>query len=310
MANQVLSGEILDLLCCSDCSGKLIRDNISLKCALCSRVFEIVDGIPNLISKIIDPEVEYSIARFDQIYSQTNDDYEKLINHFKTNYVFGSQKDLENLPDKKGGRFLELGCGGGYSGVVMQKKGYQVFGIDYSQGGIVLSEKVNKAFGVEEFLVRADILHQPFVSGSFDVVFGGGTIEHLENTQKAVDEIFRVTKSSGVSINTVPVISISSLTYRQLSANIPDLPILKQIFSYVHQKLLKGKFMHTGYEKSFLSRDLWRMHRNSGFSIIKVEKYNFVPELADFPKWSRKFLRWLEKFRLFWTAVTVTALKK
>jgi ubiquinone/menaquinone biosynthesis C-methylase UbiE/uncharacterized protein YbaR (Trm112 family) len=309
LSKNLVDPDFLKILECLVCRGELSELNNELVCTKCEKKYPIINGFPVLLSDKMSEDVSLSRVKFDQKYVYADEDFKKYIEYLKNEYVFYSQSDLEKLPDNRGGKFLELGCGGGVSGLVMAKKGYKIFGVDYSIGGLELSRRVFESFGVEAYFACADLTHSPFKNNSFDAMFGGGTIEHMKDTQSVIDELYRITAPGGVCLNTVPVVSLSSLTYRQLSGNIPDLPVLKQIFEFIHIRVLNGRFMHTGYEKSFLEGSLKRMHSLAGFSIITVTKYNFVPALEHFPNWLKGFLRKLENHRLFWTAVTVRAEK-
>jgi 2-polyprenyl-3-methyl-5-hydroxy-6-metoxy-1,4-benzoquinol methylase len=307
----MISPQLLEVLACTKCLQSLTPEQDNLVCTNCQQKYPVKDDIPMLIEEIRDTEEQFTQQKFNKIYQQEYDAerVEKYIKYLQTEHIFYNQHILENLPNTTHGRFIEIGCGGGLSGVIMSRKGYSIYGIDYSMPALKLSQKINQAFGITAHLVYGDILEMPFKPNSFDIIYGGGTIEHVEDTQKVVNSLYTSTKPAGFCINTVPVISISSLTYRQLSANIPDLPILKQIYHFIHKTVLRGKFMHTGYEKSFLKKTLYKYHQKAGFKSIKITKYEFVPELPHFQKWIKPLLRKLEKNRLFWTAITVNAEK-
>jgi len=53
--------------------------------------------------------------------------------------------------------------------------------------------------------VKADIQALPFDTESFDVIFCNHVLEHVENDQKALNELFRVMKPKGWGIFQVPI---------------------------------------------------------------------------------------------------------
>jgi len=52
--------------------------------------------------------------------------------------------------------------------------------------------------------IKADILDLPFEENEFDVVFCNHVLEHIEDDQKAMKELFRVMKQGGMGVFQVP----------------------------------------------------------------------------------------------------------
>lgn len=160
-------------------------------------------------------------------------------------------------------------------------------------------------------LILGDINKMPIKSNSIDLLYGGGVIEHCENTQTVINEIYRVLKPGGVSFNTVPYLNLGALTYRQIWGNIPEFPLLKQLAEFVHIKLLGARHMTFGYELSFSAGYLRALHKKAGFKKVTVDKFetklmfDFIP--FDF---SRRVCIYLANHcRLFWPMIKVVAEK-
>ena len=121
--------------------------------------------------------------------------------------VYNAQREaIESIPysyalheykDFKGKKVLDVGCGNGYVLSKYAAEGADVFGIDITQAGIDLC---NKRFGYSsltgDFRV-ADAQSIPFPDDTFDCVCSMGVLHHVPDTQKAVDEIYRVLKPGG-----------------------------------------------------------------------------------------------------------------
>lgn len=60
--------------------------------------------------------------------------------------------------------------------------------------------------------VQADVEHMPFQSGSFDVIICFCVLEHVENDQNALNELYRVLKPHGVCAIIVPINHYSKKT--------------------------------------------------------------------------------------------------
>lgn len=211
---------------------------------------------------------------------------------------------------QKIGKFLEIGCGTAMTSLEVAKRGWQVYGIDFVKPNLDHAKRYFLDNNQKIKLKLGDINKLPYPDNFFDLVYGGGVIEHVKDTSKVVSEIYRVLKPNGLVINTVPAFSLSSLTYRQLAGNIPEIPILKQFFELIHIKLLKGKLMHCGYEKSFTRSYLSTIHKKAGFKKVNVKHLrSFNPTLPHFPNKFKPVLKKLEKNRLFWAWLIVYARK-
>jgi ubiquinone/menaquinone biosynthesis C-methylase UbiE len=216
---------------------------------------------------------------------------------------------------KKIGRktvYLEIVCGPIVFGQQISEQCKLVIGIDLSLSALKIAKKLLKENGADNYiLIQADILNMPISDDTIDLVYGAGVLEHFKNSQKCVDELFRVLNEGGVAFNSVPYLNIGSLTYRQIWGNIPNFPILKQIAEFFHIKLFKGKYMIFGYELSFLGSILYKMHRNSGFKKIYTDQFKVKLQFdyIRFLPFRKMLVRIAESNRLFWPMIKVVAQK-
>jgi len=106
-------------------------------------------------------------------------------------------RELMEFDNFRGKRLLEIGCGLGTDLLQFARGGAAVTGVDLTPASIDL---VKKRFALEEIPVDArvaDAENLPFQDGSFDVVYSFGVLHHTPNTQKAIDEVYRVLKPGG-----------------------------------------------------------------------------------------------------------------
>ena len=92
----------------------------------------------------------------------------------------------------------------------------------------------------------ADVRDLPFRDASFDAIYSMGTIEHFDETERAVEEMARVLKPGGRAIVGVP--------------NRHD-PFLRPLLATVLQAV--GLYAY-GYEKSYSRRALRQMLERAG----------------------------------------------
>jgi ubiquinone/menaquinone biosynthesis C-methylase UbiE len=96
-----------------------------------------------------------------------------------------------------GKKVLEIGCGLGTDLLQFARGGADVTGIDLTPNSI---ELVRKHFSMENLPVVArvaDAENLPFENSSFDLVYSFGVLHHTPDTQKGIDEVYRVLKPGG-----------------------------------------------------------------------------------------------------------------
>jgi ubiquinone/menaquinone biosynthesis C-methylase UbiE len=97
----------------------------------------------------------------------------------------------------KNKRVLDIGCGAGWSSEQFVRMGSEVTAIDITPKAVELTKKRFKLYGLKADILIADVEHLPFPDNYFDYVLAWGVVMHTPNTDKAVDEIWRVLKPGG-----------------------------------------------------------------------------------------------------------------
>ena len=100
---------------------------------------------------------------------------------------------LDSVEVKNGTRFLDLGCGGGGSSLLANKRGAQVFGLDAAEELVAIAR--NRVLNCD-FRV-GDLEELPYDNNSFDVAFASMSIMFASNHLMALREMGRVTVSGG-----------------------------------------------------------------------------------------------------------------
>jgi SAM-dependent methyltransferase len=138
------------------------------------------------------------------------------------------------------------------------QQGAHVYGIDISQPTVI---QARAAFRPPDCLLGAvaDIRGLPFRDASFDAIYSMGTIEHFDETERAVEEMARVLKPRGRAIIGVP--------------NRHD-PFLRPLVAAGLQAL--GLYAY-GYERSFSRRALREMLERAGFKVVAETAILFIP---------------------------------
>jgi len=111
--------------------------------------------------------------------------------------------------------------------------------------------------------IKADILDLPFNTNSFDIVFCNHVLEHIEDDQKAMQELYRVLKPSGMGIFQIPQDYSRATTYEDFSITSSE-ERAKHFGQYDHVRV---------YGSDYFDR-----LRAVGF---KVEEVNFSKKLSE-----------------------------
>jgi len=153
------------------------------------------------------------------------------------------------------GKFLDVGCGMGYSVEAANQMGWEGYGVELSTTYCDFAVKVK---GVKN-IMRGDIFKAEFPNNFFDYVLSWHTIEHVLDPKKFLLEIHRVIKrDSTLKIGTP---HINSFIHRS-----------GYLISRIKGKYMKGctVYEHT-YE--FTPKTIKRMLNECGFQIEKLNCY-------------------------------------
>lgn len=295
-------------LACPHCQGAL---DARLVCKGCGKAFDKLDGLPMLLPKDLPPDMLQSISAWNLQWAKLKGP--ALIEakrEYRDDYLEDTlEQVLSWIDPMRHRRYLEIGCGPMFLGVALAARGYDVAGLDCCVEALKVAKGNLKADRQKGFLLGGDLHHLPLKDGSVDFLYGGGVIEHFRDTLGSVKELARVLAPGGVSFNTVPYFSVGSLTYRQRWGNIPDVPLLRPLFEAFHMRLLGGKHMVYGYEKSFTASKLIALHRQAGFTRVEVRRFKVFLPLYYIPAPLRGLARRLTLWRPFWPMVAVVGIK-
>lgn len=148
-----------------------------------------------------------------EINKDYNNYYKKIGNEYN-NIRLDAKNDRENViaiikkyANSKHKKILDIGCGTGEYGKMMQKNGYKVVGIDKSETQINQAKQLIEAY-------EGDATNLPFEDKSFDICTMIIMIQQLskEDRIKAFEEVYRVLKTNGILI--IKTCSHEDLKYR------------------------------------------------------------------------------------------------
>jgi ubiquinone/menaquinone biosynthesis C-methylase UbiE len=295
----------LSYLQCPECkTSNLVYLIDKYECGRCRSVYSpLGPNSVNLLRNNKLTKTKKSIQEFwgdtcQQWYSSFDDglDQAKLLKNL--NYLedmFRRRQHLATtemkLAELKNQRVLEIGCGGGGHSALFRNYGANVTAVDITPERVIstakklmiLDECTATGSGVA-FLADAEDL--PFEANYFDIVYSNGVLHHSENTEKCIDELFRVLRPGGKAI--VMLYNKNSVYYW---TSIFLKGILNgDIFKYPNAewigRITEGKPKY-GVTKNPITRFYSKKEINrlfSKFNIISLRKNSF--RFSDLPKLS------------------------
>jgi 2-polyprenyl-6-hydroxyphenyl methylase/3-demethylubiquinone-9 3-methyltransferase len=102
------------------------------------------------------------------------------------------------VPDWKDIKVLDIGCGGGLACEFLAKRGANVSGIDLSFNSIKTAQEHAKKSNLQIDYQCGVAENLPYGESTFDVVVCLDVLEHVEDWEKAISEIYRVLNKNGI----------------------------------------------------------------------------------------------------------------
>jgi ubiquinone/menaquinone biosynthesis C-methylase UbiE len=99
-----------------------------------------------------------------------------------------------------GSHVLEVGCGIGLDSMRMARNGLRVTAVDLTVVGPATAQRRAMERGLDVTYSCADAEHLPFCDSTFDYVYSFGVMHHAPDTQKCIEEVYRVVKPGGVAL--------------------------------------------------------------------------------------------------------------
>src|SRR5262249_48636710 len=114
--------------------------------------------------------------------------------------------DLVRGRFRQGARLLDFGCGWGSNTILFARAGYEVDGLDISEGNRAVAERLALEHGVADrvHLHRMAAENLAFADDTFDVIAGIDILHHVQ-VEQAMRECHRVLKPGGVAYFREPV---------------------------------------------------------------------------------------------------------
>ncbi|WP_258084294.1 class I SAM-dependent methyltransferase [Thermococcus thermotolerans] len=161
-----------------------------------------------------------------------------------------------SMLQSKSGKALDLGCGTGNYTLELKKRGFDVIGLDASEGML----EVARSKGLN--CIKGDAYSLPFPDESFDLVLSVTMFEFIYEPERVVAEISRVLKPGGEVL-------IATMNGRS---------------AWFVFKRLKSVFVETAYRyaRFYTPGELEDLLRDAGFADVRSGGVIFFPSFWPF----------------------------
>ncbi len=184
---------------------------------------------------------------------------------------------LHSVPDLRGKRLLDFGCGQGELSVAAALMGASVVGIDIGEDLVELSRRVAALNGVEIEFVVGSIHELPFEDNDFDVVMGSEILHHLpeEATATALYEAHRVLAVGGRACFMEPLEN-------------------SKVFDALQSLVPVGKPGDSQYRPSIVQRRKWKVFQEA-LDERQLTDRELETVAARYSSMSRSYYGWLSR---------------
>lgn len=145
---------------------------------------------------------------------------------------------------------VEVGAGTGRDSVRLHEQGANVIVLDYAQNSLRIIQNLMREKNIIIYPIRADAFHLPFRTGSVDIIFHQGLLEHFKTPMPLIQENYRVLKSGGHALI--------------------DVPQRYHLYTVIKHILIWLNAWFAGWETEFSVKELSQLMKKAGFGIHAV----------------------------------------
>jgi ubiquinone/menaquinone biosynthesis C-methylase UbiE len=150
---------------------------------------------------------------------------------------------------------LDIGCGFGEFAVAYADEPIDM-GVDLSSRDLYTASKTKKY----KNLTLADARDLPFADNTYGSVFSISTLEHIDNSDKVLKELYRVLKLGGILFLTLETDEVDKATFYR--------PILDKAGLHSLSKFLSYRYNALFHRHALLTKEQWKKKiEKAGFKI-------------------------------------------
>lgn len=281
------SKKLLEKLKCPECGSDCFSWKEKLQCAVCGRIYNVRENIPDMLQKNID--VRHLVAEkglFEKMKEKQFVEKDKFSNLEWKNSKEEFWKLVEKGCDNDEKNILNIGSGSDGSFAILEEKGFFFVNMDIVKASLVF---LQKKFGAEN-CVLGDIRSIPFKDNSFEIIT---CIDIIHHEIESVEKIFKAVKNILCRGGKLYIQDVNALGLYQFykSLFLPK-PVYKFLRKKYH-KLKKSDHIPADYEFPTNPKKIERILESVGFKNITMHKCAAYPEIG---KRRKRFYDFLDKY--------------
>lgn len=295
------SAERLDgAIRCPRCKGSLAQEQSGLRCTGCRKSYAVKAGDIPIYDLYIDdrpeeqgrdPQQVWDREGFEEGYARSGYhesglEFEKHLGRSNEVSVFHHERVKKLMVDwispAQGQSVLDIGCGAGYFLCLIRDKyqssgfGLKLYGVEISAFQIsYMARRMKKEGLLDAVAALGNSEYLPFADNSFDVVVCSEVLEHVRNPVRALSEMRRVVKPTGVVILSTPSITAEKGWTAVLA---PFVVLVKAIRGHKSNPD-EGR---GGYDIPWRPKELQQAFGSAGLSVQKFEQTGIIPHVYYF----------------------------
>lgn len=161
--------------------------------------------------------------------------------------------------EPRGRRVLEVGVGTGGDSVALAMLGAEVYAVDITREALGLTRRLGGQRGVSVHLVCGDTLRLPFRTGSFDLVFSQGLLEHFSDPLAVLAEQARIVRQGGYLL--------------------VDVPQRYSLYTLQKRRFIRQGRWFAGWETEFSLTELMDLVTAAGLRPMRTYGYGYAPSI-------------------------------
>ncbi|MBI2585075.1 MAG: methyltransferase domain-containing protein [Rhodospirillales bacterium] len=179
-------------------------------------------------------------------------------------------------PDVVAGKtFLNIGCGGGFEGLLFAGYGAHYIGVDFSQNAVRLTRDLIRNAGFDGAAFQAEAEALPFRDGSIEYVYSSGVLHHTPNIEQALKEACRVLAPGGTAMIALYATRSLMFFWYRLHAVLCGNLTLKAIEAWMHANT-EGAWQTAGrknkWTKTYTEPQFRTLLTAAGFSEARIQQ--------------------------------------
>lgn len=153
----------------------------------------------------------------------------KAVDNLKKNDIEKFSYHLWEFEKHQNEKVLDIGCGPGWLVTNFAKNNADIYAVDIADIAIDITTKTLDLYDLKAKLQVANAEELPFEDNYFDFITSSGVLHHTPDTQKAVNEAYRVLKPGGRAL--------ISLYYRNILLQPSVFPLTLKVYNMFSPKV-------------------------------------------------------------------------